>query len=629
MADNINNLLNLVITDIDEMIASLSSDDTDTSTQDSNDTSISDLTDGEDELEKAWGKFLQTAKLAAELDNAGENANIDLTHRKRVMNMAMRHFDSNWLNVMAANTSGFVYLLNNEIVDKTVDIYSNSNINDHIVWFIAHIADIKVDINGSFKDYAMYTQYVQYLINISALFNQTNVIKTIFSAVAIKHPNVIKKIGLYKFKPAFSLHSAINNAVLNHNAMLAEWLTMVSTEEHDGHDISTDTVNMSCLNKSLFSEMSTGDINYHDYIKSNGYYYAIMSNDLQLLDMVSNSIYTNVKKRSLSAFINIMEAINTENVNDINVANLNINTIPTGYSINFPLAYAIAYKYADNDIQGYVLRDANYASMAADDVCVFQCNVYKHLLSALNDIDIGLKYLQSIQNISTDYTSVYVNTLIAIDRRQRYELLAKINDIFKDVALDTLMYISIVLTNRRPIIEYLQRVHCEIKLPKLIRMLAKYAVDEYGRDLLANADGDNVAGAQEYATLFERGFELSKNNFEGEVMDNAVAKIISVDMIATKTYDEIVEFIESRNVDVGKVHYTAAVYFARTDVLAYLFNKARNKAPMYLSLMVELNNDMPREQLIKNKQVIQMLAYYGAPLIPRDINTDLHDAFMY
>ncbi|QJX72113.1 hypothetical protein F-M6_0350 [Faustovirus] len=602
-------------TDSEDSVVSDNESETSNSSSESSESNF-DITKLKQHISR-WKELIGTGTSDSEI-----NINANNSHKLRVVGQLLRHFDSNWLNVAAANTSGFVYLLDNDIVDETIDIYNSSNIGDCIIWFIAHIAGRTID------DYAKYCRFIQYLIEIAALFNQTNVIKTILSAVSIKHPDVVKKIGLFYYMPSFSLRTAINNAVLNHNSDLAEWLTLIAPEAEK--DISNDTVNLSCLNKSLFSEMSTSDINYRDYIKSNGYYYAIISNDIQLLDTVSDSIYTTVKKCSLSTFIQIMEAMNITNngVDGINLEEANMNSIPSGYSINFPLAYAIAYKYADDDVKGYVLRDANYASMTPDETVMFRCNVYKHLLTSLHDIDMGISYLESIPNIDSNYSSAYINTLSSIDRLRRYDLLERVRALFSETPLDLLVCISLLLTNKRPVIEFLCSMQ-DLRLPRVIRKLGEFAVDDYGRELFASADGDDISGAREYADLFARGYRLSVNNFIGEDLDETVAKIISVEMITSKTYDEFVTFIESRGINISKVHYTTAVYFARVDVLEYLFDKARDKAPMYLPLMVNISDDLPREQRIKNKQVLQLLAYHGVPIVPRDADTNLHKAFIY
>ena len=99
-------------------------------------------------------------------------------------------------------------------------------------------------------------------------------------------------------------------------------------------------------------------------------------------------------------------------------------------------------------------------------------------------------------------------------------------------------------------------------------------------------------------------------------------------MIAQKSFDVFKEFCESRNVKLGKVHFSIAVFYNNTQVLDYLFEKIPHKAPMYLSLTVRLNPRLDRSKLSKNKQLMRLLFYHNIPLILPNNDFNFNDIFV-
>ncbi|AMN83258.1 hypothetical protein E24_00340 [Faustovirus] len=78
---------------------------------------------------------------------------LDAINRDNTVKLILRHMDKNWLNVLAANTSGLMWLYN-DVIDDTDNIYSFENISDNISNIIAEIAkkEVVVDNHDDLKN---------------------------------------------------------------------------------------------------------------------------------------------------------------------------------------------------------------------------------------------------------------------------------------------------------------------------------------------------------------------------------------------------------------------------------------------------------------------------------------------
>ncbi|SME65003.1 Hypothetical protein FSTVST1_306 [Faustovirus ST1] len=552
---------------------------------------------------------------------------LDAINRDNTVKLILRHVDKNWLNVLAANTSGLMWLYSDVIID-TDNIYSYENISDNISNIIAEIAkkEIAVDNHNELKKYS---RYIQWCIELSARMAQFNAIKTIFNAVSIYHPEVIKKNSLYKYTPTFSLRYAIVNAVLSGNTELAEWLALQSTDKEQTMDFDYNLINISCNSSVVFNDMALNDINYKDYITSSGYYYAIMSKDIELLNTVSTSIFSTVKRKSMVSVINLLKSLTPDEVNDINIGiNLpNVDISNKEYEINFPFAYALAIKYGNSEIREYILNDASFHTMSNNEVCVFNDNVFKHLITSLNDIDASIDYLETIDDITRGYVAAYITLLRCIERYQRYDLLDRVSNLFAGIRLELFIYVSILTNSNKQISQFLLNNN-PITLPRRMRLIADCCRDEYCKELFLNATGEDSASSNEFINMYLHGYNLAKNNFAGEELDDIVVKIFSIEMIAQKSFDVFKEFCETRRVKLGKAHFSIAVFYNNIEVLDYLFTKVPHKAPMHLPLTPHISSQLDQLTLSKNKQMMKRLFYHNIPIILGNSSLNFNELFI-
>jgi len=555
---------------------------------------------------------------------------LDAINRDNTVKLILRHVDKNWLNVLAANTSGLMWLYG-DVIDDTDNIYSFENISDNISNIIAEIAkkEVVVDNHNELKKYS---RYIQWCIELSARMGQYNAIKTIFNAVSIYHPEVIKKNSLYKYTPAFSLRYAIVNAVLSGNTELAEWLTLQSMDTEQTMDGVCNLINVSCNSSAVFNDMALNDINYKDYITSSGYYYAIMSKDIELLNTVSMSIFSTVKRKSMISVINLLKSLTPDEANDNIDINMGIDlpNVDIGnkeYEINFPFAYALAIKYGNSEIREYILNDASFHMMSGNEVCVFNDNVFKHLITSLNDIDASVDYLETIDDINRGYVAAYITLLRCIERYQRYDLLDRVSNLFAGIRLELFIYVSILTNSNKQISQFLLSNN-PITLPRRMRLIADCCRDEYCKELFLNATGEDSASSNEFINMYLHGYNLAKNNFEGEELDDIVVKIFSIEMIAQKSFDVFKEFCETRRVKLGKAHFSIAVFYNNIEVLDYLFTKVPHKAPMHLPLTPHISSQLDRLTLSKNKQMMKRLFYHNIPIILGNCSLKFNELFI-
>jgi len=234
-------------------------------------------------------------------------------------------------------------------------------------------------------------------------------------------------------------------------------------------------INVSCNSSAVFNDMALNDINYKDYITSSGYYYAIMSKDIELLNTVSMSIFSTVKRKSMISVINLLKSLTPDEANDNIDINMGIDlpNVDIGnkeYEINFPFAYALAIKYGNSEIREYILNDASFHMMSGNEVCVFNDNVFKHLITSLNDIDASVDYLETIDDINRGYIAAYITLLRCIERYQRYDLLDRVSNLFAGIRLELFIYVSILTNSNKQISQFLLSNN-PITLPRRMRLM--------------------------------------------------------------------------------------------------------------------------------------------------------------
>jgi len=128
--------------------------------------------------------------------------------------------------------------------------------------------------------------------------------------------------------------------------------------------------------------------------------------------------------------------------------------------------------------------------------------------------------------------------------------------------------------------------------------------------------------------MYLHGYNLAKNNFEGEELDDIVVKIFSIEMIAQKSFDVFKEFCETRRVKLGKAHFSIAVFYNNIEVLDYLFTKVPHKAPMHLPLTPHISSQLDRLTLSKNKQMMKRLFYHNIPIILGNCSLKFNELFI-